>query len=176
MDHLITDSLAYSRTVSGEMPLVPIDPEPLLRGIIDSYPMLQHPRAEIVIEGNLPPVLANEAGLTQCFSNLLGNAVKFVHPGQTPCLRIWAENAGETARIYIEDNGIGIPAEMHNRIFGMFHRVNRNYEGTGIGLALVRKVVSRMGGQVGVESELGRGSRFWLDLNTVSEYAENSHE
>ncbi len=171
MDHLITDSLAYSRTVSGEMPLVPVDPEHLLRGIIDSYPMLQHPKAEIVIEGNLPRVLANEAGLTQCFSNLLGNAVKFVQPGKTPHLRIWADNGDEFTRFYIEDNGIGIPPEMHDRIFGMFQRANRNYEGTGIGLALVRKVISRMGGKVGVDSEPDRGSRFWLDLKPVNEYA-----
>ena len=139
-----------------------------------------------------------KAGLTQCFSNLLGNAVKFVKPGQKPEIRIWAEEvqspkckdqspqapAREHAppsapdnsqglipsrfvRIWVEDKGIGIPKEAQGRVFDMFHRANKNYEGTGIGLALVRKVAQRMGGRVGVESEEGKGSRFWLELRAA---------
>jgi signal transduction histidine kinase len=164
MDRLITDALAYSKTVRGEMALVTLDPATLLRGIIDSYPAFQPPRAKIGIEGVLPNVMANEAGLTQCFSNLLGNAVKFVTPGETPSIRIWAEQKEERVRLNFQDNGIGIPEEMQGQIFGMFQRVNRHYEGTGIGLALVRKVAERMGGHVGVESQPNQGSRFWLDL------------
>ncbi|MGN6643905.1 MAG: ATP-binding protein, partial [Verrucomicrobiota bacterium] len=67
-------------------------------------------------------------------------------------------------RIWIEDNGIGIPHDVQSRLFGMFQQFNPRYEGTGIGLAIVRKVVERMGGKVGVESEEGQGSRFWVDL------------
>jgi signal transduction histidine kinase len=102
--------------------------------------------------------------LTQCFSNLLGNAVKFRKPGQTPEIRIWAEQRDRWARIWVEDNGIGISKSMLPRVFDMFSRGHRTHEGTGIGLALVRKVMDRMGGKTGVESEEGKGSRFWLEL------------
>ena len=109
-------------------------------------------------------MLANEAGLAQCFSNLLNNAVKFVAVGVVPQVRVSEEVRGDRVRLWFADNGIGIPAEHHKRIFEIFQRLNPNYEGTGIGLALVRKVTQRLGGQVGVESEAGQGSRFWIEL------------
>ena len=167
MDHLIIDALDYSKAMREELNLIPVDPEKLLRGMIASYPAFQPPAANIEIQGPLPVVLANHAGLTQCFSNLLNNAVKFVAPRQKPRVRVRAETQDSTVRLWFEDNGIGIPPEMHERIFGMFQRLSRDYEGTGIGLALVRKVMDRMGGKVGVESESGGGSRFWLELRTA---------
>lgn len=168
MDHLITDALDYSKAVREELKLVPVDAEKLLCGMIASYPAFQPPAARIGIVGELPGVLANHAGLTQCFSNLLDNAVKFIEPGRQPQVRVWAEKRGAMVRLWFEDNGIGIPPEMHERIFGMFQRLSRDYEGTGIGLALVRKVMERMGGSVGVESEAGGGSRFWLELRPAN--------
>jgi signal transduction histidine kinase len=180
MDQLITDALNFSKTVRQELVLERVDVVNLLRGILDSYPELQPSRAHIAIQGEIPQVMANVAGLTQSFSNLLGNAVKFVTPGQTPEVRIWAERMtapdGDAAknlvtgqkeelpwiRIWIEDNGVGISKAFLPRVFDMFQRESSNHEGTGIGLALVRKVTERMGGKVGVESAPGAGSRFWL--------------
>ncbi len=173
MDHLITDALTYSKVVRAEMELEAVDAQALLRGMLESYPEFQPPGAEIEILGTVPPVLANAAGLTQAFSNLLTNAVKFVQPGKVPRIRIWAEekpaepgeHPGPTrVRIWFEDNGIGIAEDQLQRIFVMFQRVSKDYEGTGIGLALVRKVVERMKGHVGVESKDGQGSRFWIEL------------
>jgi signal transduction histidine kinase len=164
MDRLITDALSYSHTVQTELTLGMVDAAALLRGIIDSYPNLQPPNAHIRIDSEIPPVLANEAGLTQCFSNLLDNAVKFVEPGMIAKVRIRAETRDGLVRIWFEDNGIGIPEPFRPRLFQMFQRANKTYEGTGIGLALVRKVTERMGGRVGVESNPDAGSRFWLDL------------
>lgn len=184
MDGLIADALSYSRSVRQELPLEDVDAGALLRGMLDSYPELQPSRARIQVGGRLPMVLANEAGLTQCFSNLLGNAVKFVKRGEMPEIRVWAEEgkpevkgprseasksakpASGWVRIWVEDHGIGIAKEMLPRVFDMFSRGSKEYEGTGIGLALVRKVTQRMGGRVGVESEEGRGSRFWIELKS----------
>jgi len=172
MDSLITDALSYSKAVQQELILTPIDAAALLRGMISSYPAFQPPQARIEIDGELPQVLANEAGLTQCFSNLLNNAVKFVRPGQVPQVRIWAEGVAKGSpfalvRIWFEDNGIGIPEQLQGHLFQMFQRASRAYEGTGIGLALVRKVTERMGGRVGAESKPGQGSRFWVELKAA---------
>jgi PAS domain S-box-containing protein len=169
MDGLITDSLNYSRSVRQELPLTDVDTGALLRGLLDSYPELQPSRANIHVEGRLPVVLGNEAGLTQCFSNLLGNAVKFVRPGEKPRIRVWAEVLADGhqdawARICVEDKGIGISKQMLPRVFDLFSRGSKSYEGTGVGLALVRKVTQRMGGRAGVDSEEGKGSRFWIEM------------
>jgi PAS domain S-box-containing protein len=189
MDALITDALNYSKTVRQELTLEPVDVGALLRGMLDSYPDFQSSKADIELKGEIPLVMGNEAGLTQCFSNLLDNAVKFVRPGQKPEIRIWGERVkseirdpkserspksevgnpvsdGERVRIWVEDKGIGVPKLMLPRVFDMFSRGHSSeaYEGTGIGLALVRKVVQRMGGRVGAESEEGKGSRFWVEL------------
>jgi len=164
MDWLITDALNFTKAVRQELPLEPVDAAQLLRGMLDSYPELQPSRAHIKITGDIPLVMGNQAGLTQCFSNLLGNAVKFVTPGQLPEVSIRAERRGASVRLWFEDRGIGIPPEALDRVFDMFHRAHKDYQGTGIGLALVRKVTQRMGGRVGVESEVGKGSKFWIEL------------
>ena len=132
--------------------------------LLESYPQFQEARERITIQGLIPVVRANPALLTQCFSNLLNNALKFAQPGHPATIRIYAEDRGKQARIWFEDNGIGIPEESQAQIFKMFHRLNQDYEGTGIGLALVRKAAQRMRGTVGVESKAGQGSRFWLEL------------
>lgn len=164
MDRLITDALSYTKAVRMEAEMTSIDARALLVGMIDSYPHFRSPRAEIELSGDWPRVWANEAALTQCFSNLVGNAVKFVPKGKVPRVQIHAERRGSIVRIDFVDNGIGIPDDMRSRVFVMFQRLSKDYEGTGIGLALVRKVVERMGGKVGVESTLGVGSRFWIEL------------
>ena len=180
MDALIADALSYSKAVRQELPLCPVDVGKLVMGMLDTYPEFQRTRAEITVERSIPVVMGNEAGLTQCFSNLLGNAVKFVEPGKKAVVRVWGEvladghqaggdranghDADGWVRLWVEDKGIGISENMLPRIFEMFSRGSSPQAGTGVGLALVRKVVGRMGGRVGVESEIGKGSRFWVEL------------
>ncbi len=168
MDRLITDALSYSKVVRNEMPMESVDLGRLLRGMVDSYPNFQEPNAHIEIAADLPLVLGNEAGLTQCFSNLLGNAVKFVARGKVPVVRVRGELLSDgRVRVWCEDNGIGIPKDLQSRVFVMFQRLSKDYEGTGIGLTLVKKVVERMGGAVGLESEPANGSRFWIELRAA---------
>jgi len=195
MDRLIQDSLNYSLITKTELKLEPVPLELLLLGILESYPAFQRPGAEIQMEGEFPAVLANEAALTQCISNLLGNAVKFVAPGVTPRVRVWAELVKTSnvqsqdptsspvnpslhgsaprppvVRLFFQDNGIGIEPEMHERIFGIFQRLNKEFEGTGIGLAIAKKAAERMGGRLGLQSDPGRGSTFWLELQPAPEW------
>lgn len=168
LDRMIQEVLAYTQ-LSQELDTSPVDVARLLNEIISERPELQAPHAEIVIEGLLLQVRGNEASLTQCLSNILGNAVKFVPAGVKPRVRIHTEDCGETVRLWIEDNGIGISPEAQGKLFELFYRVKneKNYEGTGLGLAIARKAVERMGGDIGVESEPGQGSRFWVQLPKV---------
>jgi PAS domain S-box-containing protein len=164
MDTLVLDALDYSKAVRTQLPLEPIDAGAIAKSIVESYPQFQPPHAEIRIVGDFPLVRANAAGLIQCLSNLLGNAVKFVENGTLPQVKVWAEERGSEIRFWVEDNGIGISREQQERVFVMFQRLSKKYQGTGVGLALVRKVAERMHGKVGFESEPGQGSRFWLDF------------
>lgn len=177
MDRLIQDVLTFSRVTRAELKLEPIHLHHVVCGVLECYANLQPPSAEITIVGELPTVLGNAAALTQCISNLLANAVKFVPPGTEPVVRLWATPLSARAaekyhrspptqyvRLFVEDNGIGIARESQEKIFGLFQRVDKGYEGTGIGLAIVKKTVERMGGGVGVTSQPGRGSTFWIDL------------
>jgi signal transduction histidine kinase len=164
LDHLIRDVLTYSRITRSNSPFVVIDLDKLLREVVDGYPELR--RARIEISNSLAFVRGHEVPLTQCISNLLGNAVKFVEPGEEPKVHVWTDHRDQFVRLWIEDEGIGIAPEDRERIFQIFSRVHHEkaYEGTGIGLSIVRKAIERMGGRVGVESELGKGSRFWIEL------------
>jgi PAS domain S-box-containing protein len=166
LDGLITDVLNYSKIARGEMPLEKVDVGKLTQDIVDTYPNLRATGATITIESPIPPVLGNTAALTQCISNLLSNAVKFVSPGTTAQVRVFGEMRGERVRYSVADNGIGIDAEGRQRIFRLFQRLNlaAEFEGTGIGLTIVRKAVERMNGQVGVDSTRGAGSVFWIEL------------
>jgi PAS domain S-box-containing protein len=170
MDRLIQDVLAFTRVSRQEITVERIDAEKLIREVMHERPELQPPNAEIVIESPLLPMLGHEASLTQCLTNLLDNAVKFVPRGVAPRVRIRSEPVEGQVRLWVEDNGIGIDPAAQRRLFALFERVHSgtNYRGTGIGLAIVRKAVERMGGTAGVESEPGKGSRFWLQLPAFS--------
>lgn len=168
MDQLITDALQYSKAGKIEMPLRPVDTGALLRGLLNTYPNLQPPEARIRLAENLPCVIGNEAGLTQCFSNLLGNAVKFAKPGAPAEITVSAETRDGFVRLNFADRGIGIPPSALAKVFGMWQRASTSHEGTGLGLALAKRVTERMGGRIGVESALGQGSTFWVELKPAA--------
>jgi len=166
MDRLIQDVLSFARLARVEIVVVKVDVDTLVRQIIQERPQLAEPHARITIDGPLQPVLGHEASLTQCLTNLLDNAVKFVSAGKVPEIRIYTEGTGDNVRIFVRDNGIGIEFSAQQRLFAMFQRLStlETYPGTGVGLAIVRKAAERMNGRVGVESLPGQGSTFWIEL------------
>jgi PAS domain S-box-containing protein len=166
MDRLIRDVLAFSRLSQFVIFPESVDVAKLADDLIHERPELQSPRAEIRIERPLLPMRGHLALLTQALGNLLDNAVKFVPRGVMPRVLIRTEPLGDMVRLWVEDNGIGITRDQQRRLFTLFQRLNPtgHYEGMGIGLAIVRKAAERMNGQAGVESEPGKGSRFWLQL------------
>lgn len=166
MDHLIQDVLAYSRVARQDMDPAPVDVAALTAALIRDRADLQEPRASVSIAGELPRIRAHAPFVTQCLAHLLDNAVKFVRAGVKPVVTVSAERRGDHVRIKVSDQGIGIPPEVHNRLFLLFQRLatEQVYPGSGLGLAIVRKAVERMGGTVGAESQPGQGSTFWFEL------------
>jgi PAS domain S-box-containing protein len=166
MDRLIQDVLSFSRLARTDIVVSAVEVETLVRQIIEERPQLAEPAARITLERPLLPVLGHEASLTQCLTNLVDNAVKFVRAGQVPEIRIYTLAVGDNVRICVRDNGIGIEAGAQQRLFAMFQRLVtlEKYPGTGVGLAIVRKAAERMNGRVGVESLVGQGSTFWIEL------------
>jgi PAS domain S-box-containing protein len=172
MEDLIADILAYSRLAKDEISVRPESLEALLDQVLtDLEPMLISTEAAVRVERPLPEVQANRAVLRQVLNNLITNAVKFVRPGDRPTVSVHAQRGAGRVRVWIEDNGIGIAPEHQERIFDPFQRLHgiEAYPGTGIGLAIVRRAIARMGGSSGVESELGQGSRFWIELQSVEQ-------
>jgi signal transduction histidine kinase len=169
MDALTRDLLAYGRVARESVTLEPVRLRPLLEAVIALNGSGHKHPAKIIIEPELFDVMGHHFLLEQSLSNLLNNATKFVSPGVIPEVRIRTEPRGSLVRLWMEDNGIGIDPSYHRKIFSMFERVGdlHQYEGTGIGLAIVHRAVQRMGGDCGVESAPGRGSRFWVDLVAV---------
>jgi signal transduction histidine kinase len=128
----------------------------------------------VSVADSLPEVAAHLATLVVVINNLVSNALKFMPAGMQPQVRISAEQTGSSVRLWVQDNGIGIDPANQEKIFNAFTRLHRRqqYPGTGLGLAIVRKGAERMGGRAGVESEPGKGSRFWVELKTAERSVE----
>ncbi len=170
MDALITDVLAYSRATRSDAPLADVDLDRLVAGIIEGDPQFQERAGAIEIVRPLPAVSGNPALLTQVISNLMGNALKFVAAGREPRVTVRAEPHGDRVRVWVEDQGIGIPAAQRDKVFQLFQRLHtpNEYPGTGLGLATAKIAVERMGGKIGFESEPGAGTRFWFELGRAA--------
>ncbi len=167
MDRLIRDLLDYSRLSRDEVALAPVNLNDVFQEV-RSQCLRECPveGADILLPDNLPSVMGARSILLQIFTNLVSNALKFVPKGSIPQVKIKSELHNRMIRIWVEDNGIGIPVAHLERIFGVFERLHGvdQYPGTGIGLAIVRKGAERLGGKAGVLSELGKGSRFWVEI------------
>ncbi|PZD75122.1 Phytochrome-like protein cph1 [Acaryochloris thomasi RCC1774] len=178
LSRLIEDLLTYSGLGKAELSVGTVD---LNVAIADALTLIEtdieQQQAEIKVEPSLPSVKGNQQTLVQVISNLLSNAIKFVPKATQPHIYLHAEQVDSPpqrsqssrdtwVRLWIEDNGIGIAPQHQERIFGVFERLHgqESYAGTGIGLAIVKKCIEHLGGRAAVESQLGQGSQFWIEL------------
>lgn len=166
MDTLILDLLAYGRIDHQDLTLHPIYLRDTIELIINH---LISEFEEVHVSFRLSQldfkIIADENMLRHIFVNLFSNAIKFAKPGEDPRIEVSAREENETIRILVHDYGIGVSPEYQKRIFHAFERLHSdNYTGTGIGLAIARKAAERLGGKMGVESELNSGSCFWIEL------------
>jgi signal transduction histidine kinase len=167
-EKLISDLLTYSRLSLERLEIVPVD----LQAVVDSardqiQGNLDERNAKLTVEGPLAAgVRGSLTALVQVVANLLANAVKFVPDDQTPEIRIRSEEREGTIRLWVEDNGVGVPEGHEERIFRVFERLTETEDrpGTGIGLAIVRRGLQRIGGKCGVEPRPEGGSAFWIDV------------
>jgi len=179
LDKMIQDLLEYSRLGRLEFPLKPISLDTIVSEILFQFQdVIKKTNTQIKVAEKgvvpLPDVLGHRGTLIQVVSNLIGNAIKFVPTTVQPQIEVWVEER-ETAkgcswiRLWVEDNGIGIEPEYQDKVFLVFERLHgrESYSGSGIGLALVRKGMERLGGRSGVESSLHQGSRFWIEAQKV---------
>jgi PAS domain S-box-containing protein len=165
MQRLIQDLLAYSRVGTKGKDLLSTSSEEALQHALSNLRGAIEESGALVTHDPLPEVLADEMQLVQLFQNLVGNAIKYQNPG-IPKIHIAALNGGKQYRFSVQDNGLGIDPQYFERIFGMFQRLHKREEfaGTGIGLAICKKIVERHGGQISVESQPGIGSTFRFAL------------
>ena len=166
MQRLIQDLLSYSHVGTKGKELLEVSGETALRQALANLRGAIEDSGAQVTHDPLPTILADEMQLIQLFQNLIGNAIKYKNPG-VPIVHIAATRTGLHKWMFsVQDNGLGIESRHFERIFGMFQRLHRREEfaGTGIGLAICKKIVERHGGTISVESELGKGSIFRFAL------------
>jgi PAS domain S-box-containing protein len=166
MQRLIRDLLAYSRVGTKNNDLQDISSEDALRQAIINLQGAIEDSGALVTHDRLPTVLADETQLIQLFQNLIGNAIKYQNPG-IPKIHISAVRNDQAVWVFsVRDNGLGIEPQYFDKIFGVFQRLHKREEfaGTGIGLAICKKIVERHGGGITVESQLGQGSTFHFAL------------
>ena len=166
MQRLIQDLLAYSRVGTKGRDLLDTSSEEALEQAVINLRGAVEESGALVTHDPLPTVLADEMQLIQLFQNLVGNAIKYQSPGVPRVHISAAKNGGKKWIFAVQDNGLGIDSEYFGKIFGMFQRLHKREEfaGTGIGLAICKKIVERHGGNISVESQPGHGSTFRFAL------------
>jgi len=181
MQTLIQDLLSLSRVSSQGQPFAPVDLGDAAETVVSDLEIRIEQLSARVEVGVLPVVPGDRVQLGQLLQNLIGNALKFHKPGEPPFVKVWsqaAEGQADFCQIVVEDRGVGFDEKYSDRIFQIFQRLHgRNeYEGTGIGLAICRKIVERHGGAITANSAPGQGARFILTLPCQQFRGETPHE
>ena len=167
MSELIEDLLEYSRLERSDVKLTRIEIKSFVKSMVEQKEREAGERKiDFVVNVNGGNVLADTSGLTQALRNYLDNAIKFTRKQEQAKIEVGADEGTDRYVLWVRDNGVGFDMKYHDRIFGIFQRLNpsEEYPGTGIGLAIVRKAMERMGGRAWAISEPGRGSTFYLEI------------
>jgi PAS domain S-box-containing protein len=167
MGELIDDLLQYSRTGQGTLQMRPVELAPIIKGLkITFEERIEQSNARLIVEEPLDTPMGDATLIGQQFTNLIDNALTYARPNTVPEIRITSKVKDDQVLITVEDNGIGIAPEYHEKIFKVFQRLHNqdDFPGTGVGLAIVSKAARMMGGAVEVESSPGGGSQFTLIL------------
>lgn len=171
MNVLILDLLEFSRVGRIEDEKEPVQMTELLSEILaELKPQIEQARVSVQLDSKMPVLWGSRKRLSQVFTNLITNAVKYMGPRERPTIQIgFSERGPKTSILWVKDNGIGIKKEYQEKIFQIFQRVPNQLkvEGTGIGLSIVKKIVELNGGTVWVESEEGKGSQFFISWPTA---------
>ncbi len=165
LDIMIKDLLEYSQVMKKEREFNPVKLDKVLEETLINLVVQTEDNNAIITYDPLPTIIGDEKLLVYLFQNLIGNAIKY-RSSETPKIHISATKQKDRYLFSVKDNGIGMESEHLNRIFTIFQRLhgNEEYEGTGIGLAIVQKIVYKHGGNIWVESELGKGSTFYFTI------------
>lgn len=167
MQRLVADLLAYSRVGSQGGRMRAVDAGDVVRTVVDSLgELIRETGATVTIDGPMPTVLADEGQLGQVFQNLIGNAIKF-RGSEPPRISVQATRRDTRWMFAVKDNGIGIDMRYAERIFQMFQRLHEKgkYDGSGIGLAITKRIIDGHGGRVWIESAAGQGTTFFFTLS-----------
>ncbi|HEY7698203.1 MAG TPA: ATP-binding protein, partial [Vicinamibacteria bacterium] len=163
---LIDDLLAFSRMGRKALEVHPIDMERVVQEVFSSLKE-SHPDRGVTLElGPLPPGLGDPSMIRQVFANLLGNSVKYTRGKDPARIEVGARVEGDENLYYVRDNGVGFNQDYSHKLFGVFQRLHsaKDFEGTGVGLALVQRIVQRHRGRVWGEGKLGEGATFFFTL------------
>ncbi|MFI5204416.1 MAG: ATP-binding protein, partial [Flavobacteriales bacterium] len=165
MGTLIDDLLAFSKLGRTELRKRKIDTHTLVEGVLIDLEKSTSHKAKIKI-GILHPVVADYALLHQVFINLISNAIKYSSKKTTPVIEISSDKKKEDVLFLIKDNGVGFDMKYANKLFGVFQRLHshQEFEGTGVGLAIVQRIVSKHGGKVWAKSEPDKGAEFYISI------------
>ena len=167
MGTLVADLLDYSRAASSKLDLQPTSISDVMETVMDTLSArIEESGATVKFAAEQPAVQADARSLEHVLQNLVGNALTY-RGEEAPVIEVSTRLLGDKIQVAVSDNGIGIEEKYQAQVFEAFKRLHsrRRYPGTGIGLAICRRYVARMGGTIGVQSEFGRGSTFWFILN-----------
>jgi light-regulated signal transduction histidine kinase (bacteriophytochrome) len=172
MRTLVRDLLTYSRSADISRTHVPVDADAALRAAVAGCTVAAEETSATIRHDALPRVLAERTELELVFQNLISNAIKYRRPGTAPDIEVTAETHEDTCVFRVRDNGIGIDPAYHDRIFGLFKRLHGpQVPGTGLGLALTRRIIEKHGGRIRVDSRPGEGATFEFTLRRAGEAA-----
>jgi PAS domain S-box-containing protein len=177
---LVRDLLTFSRIKTRGNPLIPTDTQKCIQAALDNLELNIRDSKASIHCGDLQRVVADSSQLTLLFQNLIGNAIKY-RGDKTPEINVSGKTVGDFAQFCITDNGLGVDPQFNERIFEIFQRLHnrREYSGTGIGLALCKRIVERSGGKIWVESTPGKGSAFNFTMKLAEiekQIDEHDHE